>query len=359
MAQSKSRTLFVYWGRRGSLSQLTLALARVADKDVVFSVSAQNELFEAIRNVGVPLLAVDTFEHGSGAVLKAWRLPRIRRQIADVIRRQSVQQVVVLMSHVWTPLIASAVHSAGARYVVVVHDAQAHPGDRTGRVLNWLLRDAAQADTVITLSRHVSEQLLEKMPRLKGRIRTLFHPVLGAGPVTVERSDKSPGLLFFGRVMAYKGLPLFVQACEQLRAKGLRFRIGVVGEGALDELAPRLADLDAEVVNRWVDLQELPAIFSRYDAVVVPSIEASQSGVVAAAHGFGLPVIATPVGGLIEQVADGRTGLLADAVSAEALARAMERWLVDADLRARLRSGVMEVQQTHSMRRFYESLLQP
>ncbi len=358
MAQSRNRTLFVYWGRRGSLSEITLALARVADKDVVFSVSAQNELFAAIKDTGVPLLAVDTFEHGIGAILKAWRLFRLRREIADVIRRQSIQRVVVLMSHVWTPLIASAVRAAGAPYVVVVHDAQAHPGDRTGRVLDWLLRDAAHADEVITLSDHVSEQLLKRMPRLRGRIRTLFHPVLGT-PAAVDRPGETPGFLFFGRIMAYKGLPLFVQACEQLRARGLRFRIGVVGEGALDELAPRLADLDAEVVNRWVDLQELPAIFSRYDATVVPSIEASQSGVVAAAHGFGLPVIATPVGGLIEQVADGRTGLLADAVSAEALARAMERWLSDADLRTRLRSGVMEVQQTHSMRRFYESLLQP
>ena len=165
------------------------------------------------------------------------------------------------------------------------------------------------------------------MPRLRGSHQDAVPSGIGDGPLRSTDREKSPGFLFFGRIMAYKGLPLFVQACEQLRAKGLRFRIGVVGEGALDELAPRLADLDAEVVNRWVDLQELPAIFSRYDATVVPSIEASQSGVVAAAHGFGLPVIATPVGGLIEQVADGRTGLLADAVSAEALARAMERWL--------------------------------
>jgi hypothetical protein len=45
-------------------------------------------------------------------------------------------------------------------------------------------------------------------------------------------------------------------------------------------------------------------------------------------------------------------------VSASAVARAMERLIADAELRARLRAGVREVQQTHSMRRFYELLIQ-
>lgn len=360
MAPSAGRTLFIYWGRRGALSHFVLALASSADSDSIFCISRQNELFDAIRRTGAHLLPIETFEWGFGALLCAWRLFGIRRRLAETIRQASVQRVVVLMPHVWTPLIASAVRRAGARYVVVVHDARAHPGDQTGRTLRWLLRDAAHADEVITLSRHVADQLTADMPRVQDRIRTLFHPTLAseAAPYSGAQADPTPGFVFFGRVMAYKGLPLFVEACERLRARGIQFRVGVVGEGSLGELAPRLARINAEIVNRWIDYKEFPAILSRYDAFVVPSVEASQSGVVSVAHGFGLPVIATPAGGLVEQVEDGRTGLLADGISAGALADVMERWLTDAGLRARLQSGVMAAQQRHSMRRFYELLTQ-
>jgi glycosyltransferase involved in cell wall biosynthesis len=359
MTRSAKRTLFIYWGRRGAMSQFVLDLARVLDEADIVSISRQNELFDEIAKTGVPLLPVDTFETGHGAILRAWRLLRIRRELAEVVRRESIERVVVLMPHVWTPLIVSAVRAVGADYVVVVHDAQAHPGDQTGLVINWLLRDAAKADQVITLSRYVADQLKLKCPLLGNRVKPLFHPVVrseyafeGNTPV-----DGVRGFLFFGRLMAYKGLRLFVEASEQLRAKGLRFRIGVAGEGLLGELAPRLASLGAEVTNRWIAPEEVPAILTRYQAVVVPSIEASQSGVVPVAYGLGLPVIATPTGGLVEQVADGLTGILADEVSADAVARAMERLITDAELRVRLRLGVEKVQQTHSMRRFYELLI--
>jgi glycosyltransferase involved in cell wall biosynthesis len=360
MTRVAKRTLFIYWGRRGSLSQIVLDLARVRDDAAMVSISRQNELYAEIEKTGAPLLPVDTFEQGYGAFLHAWRLLRIRRDLAKAVRRESIERVVVLMPHVWTPLIASTVRAAGARYVVVVHDAQAHPGDRTGWLNDWLLRDAAKADRVIALSRHVAEQLSRKIPQLKNRIEVLFHPVTEREVATSrgEQVDDVPGFLFFGRLMAYKGLGLFVEACEQLTAKGVRFRIGVAGEGELGALGPRLTKLGAEVTNRWIATEEVPTLFARYQAVVVPSVEASQSGVVAVAHGLGLPVIATPVGGMVEQVEHERTGLLAEEASANAVALAMERMIADGELRARLRCGVQEAQRTHSMRRFYEALIQ-
>jgi glycosyltransferase involved in cell wall biosynthesis len=359
MTRAAKRTLLIYWGRRGSLSQIVLDLARIHDDAAMVSISRQNELYAEIEKTGVPLLPVDTFEQDYGALLHVWRLLRIRRELARAVRRESIERVVVLMPHVWTPLVASALRTAGARYVVVVHDAQAHPGDRTGWLNDWLLRDAAKADRVIALSRHVADQLSRKFPQLKNRIEVLFHPVTEQEVATKsdEQVDDVPGFLFFGRLMAYKGLGLFVEACEQLQAKGLRFRIGVAGEGELGALGPRLAKLGAEVSNRWIAAEEVPMLFARYQAVVVPSVEASQSGVVAVAHGLGRPVIATPVGGMVEQVEHERTGLLAAEVSANAVARAMERMITDAELRKRLRSGVQEVRRTHSMRRFYEALI--
>ena len=49
MAQSAKRTLFVYWGRRGALSQFVLGLAAIRDDAAIISISQQNELFDLLR----------------------------------------------------------------------------------------------------------------------------------------------------------------------------------------------------------------------------------------------------------------------------------------------------------------------
>jgi glycosyltransferase involved in cell wall biosynthesis len=142
-----------------------------------------------------------------------------------------------------------------------------------------------------------------------------------------------------------------------LRNDGQSFRLGVVGEGDISDLEPRLERLGAEVVNRWVAHGEIAAILKRYDAVVVPSTEASQSGVVALAHGHGLPAIVTPVGGLPEQVEGGPTGLVASSVSAAGIAAEMRRFLLDPHLRRQLREGVSARREAMSVACFVDAIV--
>jgi glycosyltransferase involved in cell wall biosynthesis len=360
-AGSPKRVLFVYLGRRGALSQFTLEIARAAPQRAVLAISRQNELFPQIASSGAPVVAVDTFARDIGAVTNLYRVPGIRRRMLQALRDHSASHVIVLMPHVWTPLIAPAIKRAGARYTVVVHDATRHPGDNTGRVNPWLMRDVRLADRVVTLSRNVAERLTAGGIVPAERVRTLFHPILGgqddrASPVA--RGRDRIGFLFFGRIMSYKGLPLFAEACEALRREGHQFDIGVVGRGYFAGLLrTRFERLGAEIVNRWIAHDDIRALLLRYDAVVVPSTEASQSGVVAVAHGCGLPAIVTPVGGQPEQVEHGVTGMVASSISAEAIAAEMRRFLLDPDLRHRLRDGVQAHRGSLSMTRFVDAIV--
>jgi glycosyltransferase involved in cell wall biosynthesis len=113
----------------------------------------------------------------------------------------------------------------------------------------------------------------------------------------------------------------------------------------------------AEIINRWVAHAEIDSIFSRYDVAVVPSTEASQSGVIATAHGHGLPAIVTPVGALPDQVDRGETGLVASSISAAAIAAEMRRYLLDPHLRKTLQHQVFARQDALSMTRFVDELL--
>jgi glycosyltransferase involved in cell wall biosynthesis len=112
--------------------------------------------------------------------------------------------------------------------------------------------------------------------------------------------------------------------------------------------------LDARLVNRWLSHEELAQILSDHDVAVAPYVEASQSGVIAAAFGAGLPVIATPVGGLVEQVVDGVTGLICGAVTPGAIADSIGRLAEDRALLARLIAAVAATRNQRSMQRFFD-----
>jgi glycosyltransferase involved in cell wall biosynthesis len=344
---------FLYWGRRGALPRFTLDLAQAAlgrpDLDLHVSISYQNELFADHLWLGDRLLPIDTFRSAAGVV---WTAPAVRRRVRDIRRRLQQREVgvaVVLMLHLWTPLLAPRLRRAGIAYIPVVHDAAAHAGDRTGIANWWLLRDLDRADRIVTLSPFVTRALAAAGRAPEALIDTLFLPDLSYGSGRREpRDDAAPlRLLFFGRILRYKGLPLFVEAVDLLARRGICVEAGVFGAGDLAEGGRRLRALGVEVANRWIDDGEIAAILARYDVMVLSHTEASQSGAAAAALGASMPVVATPVGGLVDQVEHEKTGLIAGGVNAEALADAIGRLAHDRSL---LKSMVDEIRRRRAER---------
>jgi glycosyltransferase involved in cell wall biosynthesis len=357
--ENRTPVLLLYLGQRGAMPRFTLEATRAAraTRDVTASVCVArgNELFASFAEFGDDLVGVDTFSSGAGAILAAWRIPLVRTTLADHIRARGVRLVIELMPHIWSPFLSSAIHCASARYVTIVHDASAHPGDMTALVNSILGMAAVRADRVVTLSKTVTDQLKAVGRVSSEKIVTLFHPDLSYGPLPVRRPrepDAPLRFLFFGRIMPYKGLGLFVDAIEKLRRSGIPVEAGVFGEGDMGAEGARLTALGAEVVNRWLAEDEIASVLVRHDVMVVSHIEASQSGVIATAFGAGLPVVATPVGALPEQVEHGVTGLVADAISAEALSTAIQQLALDHGLYGTLCEGVKASWELRSMQRF-------
>jgi glycosyltransferase involved in cell wall biosynthesis len=329
-ALSNRRVAFIYWGRRGALCRFTLEAARVVstfdDIEAFFSVSTANELYSGFNQFSNFVFPVDTFRTNRDLVFKALRILRVRHQLLNWLRQQQIRSVVVLMPHVWTPLVGNMIKRAGMHYAVLIHDAKPHPGDPSGLFTRWLLRDARRADTVFTLSRWVTEQLVSQATVPAERIRTLFMPDL-IFPQTFHSVRKRPRsmeqplrVLFFGRLLPYKGLELFCDAMKILAAEHVPVEITVSGEGELGKASCTLQSLGARIDNRWITDDEVGRLLMDHDLVVLTHREASQSGVISAALGAGVPVVTTPVGGLGDQVRSRGAGLVADRVDAQAIA---------------------------------------
>ena len=157
--------MFLYWGRRG-LTQFALEVARAARADsdlaATISLSRQNENIAAFRELGESLFLIDTFSSNIGVLTQSWRIPSLRQQLLTRMRSDRTDVVIDLMPHVWSSLMVTAIQSAGASYVPIVHDAAAHPGDyRTRWVKRILDQSLLRADRVLTLSRAVARQLID------------------------------------------------------------------------------------------------------------------------------------------------------------------------------------------------------
>ena len=137
-------------------------------------------------------------------------------------------------------------------------------------------------------------------------------------------------LLFFGQIAPYKGLQYLIDACGILAQSQHPVRVIIAGkvkrgsESYWDGVQRRIAELGVgdfvTPMVRFIPDEEVEPYFKAADAVVIPYVDIFQSGVPFLAFSFGLPVIATDVGSLREDVTP-ETGLLCRPQDAADLAR--------------------------------------
>jgi D-inositol-3-phosphate glycosyltransferase len=150
----------------------------------------------------------------------------------------------------------------------------------------------------------------------------------------LSRSEKV--LLFFGQIAPYKGLGYLISAFSALVKEDADYRLLIAGKvkkghgGYWSEIQARI---DANQVRRQVIARiehipdsEVEWYFKAADVVVIPYVEIFQSGVPFLSYSFGLPVIATDVGSLRNDVLEGKTGFLCRAKDPIDLARAIRTY---------------------------------
>ncbi|MBR5377271.1 MAG: glycosyltransferase [Lachnospiraceae bacterium] len=187
-----------------------------------------------------------------------------------------------------------------------------------------------KADFYILHSSKEAEELKSVVPDAKYAVN--MHPTYDAFKMEDETDGQvkeSGRLLFFGFVRPYKGLDVLLEAMRLLPdVVGL----DVVGDFADSSMKYR-AMIDSYNLKERVSIREgyvpdreVQKYFSGCDAVVLPYIEATQSGIAQIAYGFGKPVISTTAGGLSEVVLDGKTGVLCRPSDPDDLAAAIKRF---------------------------------
>lgn len=201
--------------------------------------------------------------------------------------------------------------------------------------------EAAATDIFLPVSRAVAESNRLAEDGLAFEVVPNFVP----DAVPVAESDDprlaqlpaEPFVLQVGDVVADKGIDVLVEAYRNLTAPPPLVLIGRIAEQVRRGLPPGVLAL-----GEWPHHLVLDA-WGRSMFGTMPSLCLDACPTVTfEAMAAGKPVIASALGGLLDQVADEVTGLLVAPGDPVALVGAMERLTSDSDLRARLGSAARQ-----------------
>jgi glycosyltransferase involved in cell wall biosynthesis len=147
--------------------------------------------------------------------------------------------------------------------------------------------------------------------------------------------DPKPGqVLMFGRMKRYKGLNILERAASIVAQHIPKLKVILAGQGPELDLYETTLKTNPifEIRNRYIPAREVVELFLSSSLVVIPYIEASQSGPLHLAYSMSRPVVATRVGAMPESLQHGREGFLVPPNDPKALAEAIIKILNDPGL---------------------------
>jgi glycosyltransferase involved in cell wall biosynthesis len=173
---------------------------------------------------------------------------------------------------------------------------------------------------------------------------------------TRARGDTRPVVGSVGRLAAQKDHATLLEAAALLP----EVELVLVGDGPERSALERRAE-ELGVRGRVAflgDRSDVPALLPSFDVYVQPSRYEGLCLAVLEAQAAGVPVVATPVGGIRDTVVDGETGLLVPVGDPAAVAAAIRRLLGDRPLALRLAAEAREAVTAFSLELMIERTLE-
>ena len=236
----------------------------------------------------------------------------------------------------------------GKRIILTAHNVNMRKRD--GRD-NWLNRISLGVqyrlcDHILVHTAAMKRELTTDFGIASQRVSIIPFGINNTCPTTAlghrearKQIDLRPGektLLFFGQIAPYKGLDYLIAAISELAKEEENIRLIIAGRikpgcssywNAIRSQIS-LRGLGNRIIQhvRFIPETEVEVYFKAADVTVIPYVEIFQSGIPFLSYSFGLPVIATDVGSLRDDIIEGETGFLCRSKNPADLARAIRTY---------------------------------
>ncbi|HIF9133595.1 TPA: glycosyltransferase [Photobacterium damselae] len=188
-----------------------------------------------------------------------------------------------------------------------VHDSIMHKGDFNILESFLLNHSIKESNNLIFLTEHVKNETKKILDLSKknlyvsklGYVETEFDDLF------VKKNDaKSDSFLFLGRVSKYKGVELLLESfinSELLINK----KLTIAGKSNYSIDYNRYSKIsNLTIIDEFLSDSDMINLINNHDVLVLPYLEATQSGILTFAIKSNIQIILTDVGGLSEQIPD-------------------------------------------------------
>jgi len=235
----------------------------------------------------------------------------------------------------------------GKRIVLTVHNVNASKRDSKDTLFNrFTLRVQYRlADHLFVHTEQMKSELVREFSVQVARVSVIPFGINNAVPNTGLTSgearqrlgipDTERTILFFGNIAPYKGLEYLITAFQHIRTRGGDYRLIIAGwPKNCERYWDTILDAIREDVQRerillradYIPDDETEVYFKAADVLVLPYRYIYQSGVLFLGYSFGLPVLASDVGPLKDEIVEGETGFVFRPEDPIDLARAIEMY---------------------------------
>lgn len=334
-------------GQNVHVAELSAALARRGHEVLVYTRRDSTELPERVRTCdGYTVVHVPA---GPAEPLPKDELLAHMREFGQFLARQwSDEPPDLAHAHFWMSGIATlrAARQCGVPVVQTFHALgvvkRRHQGVRDTSPPARLKLEQAVAQTADWVAATCTDELFElvRLGRPRSRISVIpcgvdldrFRP----GGALAARSDRRR-IVAVGRMVPRKGFDILIRAMTAVRDAELLIVGGPDVSGlSADPEARRLSEMAVELgVSQQVRLcgsvsrAEMPALLRSADVVACTPWYEPFGIVPVEAMACGVPVLATAVGGMLDTVVDGMTGVLVPPKDPRACADALNSMLAD------------------------------
>jgi D-inositol-3-phosphate glycosyltransferase len=192
----------------------------------------------------------------------------------------------------------------------------------------------------------MKSELVEEFGVKRGIVRVIPFGIYSSLPDTaltpreakkkLDIGSEERTILFFGRIVPYKGLEYLLAAFERVHTRNPNYRLIIAGE-PMEGYERYMAELQRTIDSsgyldrviqklRFIRDEETELYFKAADTLVLPYKNIFQSGVLFVAYTYGLPVIGADVGSFREDIIEGKTGYVFKSGDSVDLAVALEAY---------------------------------
>jgi glycosyltransferase involved in cell wall biosynthesis len=293
-------------GAERHVADLALALAH-RGHGVEMACSVNGALSEPLEEAGLPVRLL---------------APRLVKRRVELSYARGLWRLVagrgfdLVHAHVYASAVAAAIATAGTGTPLVIteHTEALWQGRRARAISGWASRRARR---MIAVTSVIRERLLERDGVPPERITVIPNAI-----VPDERSCAPSGLPaglrggpvvgIIARLQPEKGVADFVRAAARVARSVPAARFAIVGDGPLrGELSALAGQLGVDDRVHFLGIRsDVRGLMDLMDVIVVPSLSEGAPLVTLEAMAAGLPVVASRVGGIPDQIRHNREGLL-------------------------------------------------